>query len=251
MSECVFCFTPLTGQNRSREHVIPRWLQEERGISDELLSAGFANAGAVQITREMPLDQFLAGHVCKPCNTGWMSVLETHARKPLLDLLAQRVDCAALLPDERLTLAQWAIKTAIACNSVIPEPARVDARFVRQFDKARNDNLGRCAVVAGRLALTHRFGYIQTTQRNHFIIPADNQTVTCRLAFLLDGLAIVVAFADQDLGYTFELVPDVHRPLWPARGHECKPGRAPTFDGSLEDLRRFSDSLDIRYRLDF
>jgi hypothetical protein len=158
MSNCVFCSTPLTGQNRSKEHVIPRWLQAERGISAEVLSAGFATAGAVQITREMPLEQFLAGHVCRSCNNEWMSQLETQARTPLLSLLAQRVECATRSQDEKLILAKWAIKTAIACNSVIPELTRVDQRFVRQFDKARNENLGRCAVVAGRLSLSNRFG---------------------------------------------------------------------------------------------
>lgn len=241
---------PLTAQNRSREHVIPRWLQHERGISAEVLSAGFAKAGVVQIKREMSMDQFLAAHVCQSCNTGWMSALETQARKPLLDLLAQRADWCSLAREEQLLLAKWATKTAIACNSVIPEPTRVDPRFVRRFDKARNQNLGRCAVVAGRLSVPNRFGYLQTIQHNHYIVPADNQTVTCRLTFYLDGLVLLVAFADQDLGYTFELVPGVHQPLWPARGHEWKPERAPNFDGTLEDLRRFGDALDIRYRID-
>lgn len=206
MSDCVFCFTHLTGENRSKEHVIPRWLQAERGISAEVLSAGFSNSGAVQITRAMLLDKFLAGHVCQSCNNGWMSQLETQAQTPLLNLLAQHVQSATpLSPDEKLILAKWAIKTAIACNSVIPELTRVDQRFVRQFDKARNENPGRCAVVAGRLSLSNRFGYIQTPQRNDYIITPEHQTVTCRVAFYLDGLVLLVAFADQNLGYTFEL----------------------------------------------
>lgn len=153
MSDCVFCFTPLTAQNRSKEHVIARWLQDERAINAEVLSAGFATSCAAKVTREMPIDQFLAGHVCQSCNNGWMSELEVQARKPLLDLLARRVEARTLSQNEKLILAKWAVKTAVACNSVITEPTGVDRRFVRQFDKARNQNLGRCAVVSGRLSL--------------------------------------------------------------------------------------------------
>ena len=65
MRVCFFCSTQLNNQNRSREHVIPRWLQEERGLTVEVLSSGFGIEETVNIKRQMPMDSFLAGQVCK------------------------------------------------------------------------------------------------------------------------------------------------------------------------------------------
>ena len=152
--------------------------------------------------------------------------------------------------DEKLLLSKWTIKTAIACNSVIPEAVRIDPRFLRQFDKGRSDNVGRCGIFAGRLNLPARFGYIQTTQSNPLVLIKEDQPVTCRLVFYIDGLVLLVAFVDPDLGYTFELAESVHQPLWPLRGYEWRSERVPKFTGTLADLRAFSDALGIRYRLD-
>jgi hypothetical protein len=78
----------------------------------------------------------------------------------------------------------------------------------------------------------------------------DDQTVTCRLAFLLDGAALVVAFADQDLGYSFETRPRRARAAAARARPRVETRAVPTFDGTLEDLRRFSDALANRYRID-
>lgn len=250
MKSCVFCGIELTKNNRSREHVIPRWVQEVRGLSAEILSAGFGDAISVTIERRMDMNSFLAGQVCARCNNGWMNELENHTRDLLVRLLGAKVEPEALSEEESLQLAKWTVKTAIACNSALGKEPRIDARFIRQFDRGRSENLGTCGVFAGSLDIPNKFGYIQTTASNPMLVGSEPAEV--RVGLYLDGfILITVVVPSEGLGYTFELVEGIHRPVWPGRGHEFRKDRnTSSLSGTETDLKVVIDSLRVRYRFD-
>jgi len=123
---CVFCGSPLV--ERTREHVIPRWLSEEMGLSSDLiLPTHFSERGEVLSDRLHPVDKYLCGRVCHSCNSGWMSTLETANQTFIRDLIHGRTDTLDLSDAEAGTLAVWALKTALALHAasnyrrIVPE----------------------------------------------------------------------------------------------------------------------------------
>jgi hypothetical protein len=248
MRQCVFCQTTLTNANRSKEHVIPQWLQRARNLSTEMLSTGFADSNAVNIKRRIGLDNFLAGKVCSNCNNGWMSQLEVENMTLLLDIIDNKMTLGILSDDQRLSLAKWALKTCIACDSCIGEPPEIDRGLICQFDKGRSGNLGRCGVFAGRLSITSRFGYIRKAHYNQMILDANKQDVGSTIGLYIDGLVLITSFVDRDLSYVFEIVDGAHEPLWPNRGHELKSVNL-QFVGRGQDLITLIDAIDVRYRV--
>src|SRR5260370_34940786 len=87
---CIFCDRPLTGV-RAKEHVIPQWLMEYLGVTDDQLYLAAAQSADDTIVRERKVypPNFVKGRVCGTCNNGWMSVRET-ATMDLLKPLVQR-----------------------------------------------------------------------------------------------------------------------------------------------------------------
>ncbi len=106
MRSCMFC----SGRVSSNEDAWPLWLLRQIGAN----KPGEVNA---ERGREGPRSWRLARAgvlircVCRGCNNGWMSQLETRAKpviEPLLD------DAAVVLSaDDQTTLAIWAIKSAM------------------------------------------------------------------------------------------------------------------------------------------
>jgi len=249
MKTCVFCNVELTKSNRSKKHVIPRWLQENRGIPDEVLSAGFGDSSGITIQRRLDMDSFLAGNVCTACNNGWMNDLEVDTRDILIRLLDRLLSPKQLNDDDLLQLAKWNVKTAIACNSALPGDPKIDPSFVKQFGFARGRNLGTCGVFAGFLNIPNRFGYIQITADNPMLV-GQNPAQFC-VALYLDRLFLITVIAAKGLGYTFELVENVHIPIWPGRGHEFrKDQHSLPLTGTEGDLKTVTDALQVRYRFE-
>ena len=195
---CVFCGIELTKSNRSKEHIVPEWLQKARGLSDQTLSAGFGTASSLTIKRQMDLDSFLAGKVCENCNNGWMHDLEEATRSLLIRLLDRDANPETLGEEERQQLTKWAIKTAISCNSALSDEPQIDGGFIRDFDRGRGNNLGKCGVFGGRLDLQNRFGYVQTTADNPMSL--SPQPAEIRVGLCIEGLVLLIVVVDKGLG---------------------------------------------------
>ena len=113
--KCIFCGK---GGPFTREHVLPEWTAKLIGL------------GRVQVTREMQDRNSITwaqvgtfGHtvtsVCKKCNGGWMSELETDVRPFLSKMIYPRTRGSVRLdPDEQMLLAGWLWKTAILQEDV-------------------------------------------------------------------------------------------------------------------------------------
>jgi hypothetical protein len=112
---CLFCRRRLGDVGRAKEHVVPLWLQNEWGLSDKLLEPTHLDKqGVVLSSRRHSMSGLLAGHVCRLCNNGWMSGLETAARPLILNLAEGRRKIRSLGDSEALLIARWAVKTCYA-----------------------------------------------------------------------------------------------------------------------------------------
>jgi len=115
---CVFCETPLTRENRSKEHVIPQWLLDFLNVREEKIQpTHFSNTGETLTTRQHTLEGLVAGQICEICNSGWMSELEQVAIPILKPLILGASTVVELNNTERQILSRWTAKTAFALNS--------------------------------------------------------------------------------------------------------------------------------------
>jgi len=136
---CRVCDNPLSaGGGKSREHVIPDWMQKHFGLTGQRIcytpmeSSGIPTS--LQLTPGAPerlkrahnYGSMLLGAVCAKCNNGWMSGLEGAAKADLITLIEGST--ASNAPD---TVARWALKTAyVLAVATDPPVGRVPQRHV-------------------------------------------------------------------------------------------------------------------------
>jgi hypothetical protein len=121
---CVACNSETSDRRRrSKEHVVPRWLQRALRIEGQPIA--IVHQGAMwspedsSVTARVKskpiqvpsLDRFTKRSVCEGCNSGSMSRLETSAKNALTKLMSG-VEPHKLIDDEREIVARWAMKTA-------------------------------------------------------------------------------------------------------------------------------------------
>lgn len=118
LKQCAFCNQHLTNDNRSKEHVIPRWLLDFLKISEEIIEpTHFSHDGTINSKRHHTVERLVAGQVCRDCNGGWMSQLEQEAIPILKPLITGESVIVNLSDKERQIIGRWAAKTAFALNS--------------------------------------------------------------------------------------------------------------------------------------
>jgi hypothetical protein len=134
---CIFCGgTPVT-----KEHLVGRWArrfadEEQRDIMQRTDREGEPQQPGDTREWQARVYDRQARVVCKPCNSGWMSDLET-AVSLLLDV--ESVDGRLLNPDEQSLLATWAMKTALTLNAAqSPENRVMPAEVALSFGRDRH-----------------------------------------------------------------------------------------------------------------
>jgi hypothetical protein len=114
---CVFCDTPITKTTASREDTVPQWLQADLAIANERVEPTLTSPSGEQLEQRIhPVDQLRTGGICKACNNGWMSQLESEAIPILRPLITTQRMLRSLNRAERHTLARWAAKTAFVLD---------------------------------------------------------------------------------------------------------------------------------------
>lgn len=103
---CVFC----GGRPVTNEHVWPRWVgelvQKHTGVSFFKTAIGDRRWDAPKIDIQVR-------RVCDPCNTGWMSEIETRTKPILAPMIVGDPDTALLSPADQVGIASWAVKLAL------------------------------------------------------------------------------------------------------------------------------------------
>lgn len=106
---CIFCGAPAD----SREHILPRWLQEVLPSDDPVVHfREIRHRETERIEWERKPFREKTRFLCEACNGGWMSRLED-ASKPLLAPALARTGPLRLAPASQATAATWAIKTVL------------------------------------------------------------------------------------------------------------------------------------------
>lgn len=123
--KCIFCGNYLRGQQKSKEHIFPQWLQEHQGLGGEqLYQTRYTTEGRIDNVRECTFHTHVSGLICKKCNTDWMSELERQA-KPLLTPLLDDTFKGHLRQNDCQIIAQWLFKTALTLHSVSQREAKL------------------------------------------------------------------------------------------------------------------------------
>ena len=118
VKSCIFCRSDLADVGRSREHILPRWLQEAWQLPEQFVEpTHFDEKFNVISRRRHTFNSFVAGNVCGPCNNGWMSALEVQCKDLILDLASGRRQILGLQDHEALRLARWTAKTAFVLHT--------------------------------------------------------------------------------------------------------------------------------------
>lgn len=134
---CIFC-----GQRRERavEDIVSHWLAKEVGgeppffagddvtiIGNQVVARGKARPYGSAAALKLP-------QVCKPCNTGWMSLLERRAKPLLVPMIRGRG--TSLTPAEQRIVAAWAQLKMISYDAR-RDPRSLPATTAHEFSQVR------------------------------------------------------------------------------------------------------------------
>jgi hypothetical protein len=113
---CIFCRKELL--DRSKEHIIPQWIIEERGLAGIRFRRVVSDFSGNRIDErsEQTIGSLLEGRVCARCNKGWMSSLEVKVKPILSTLWSEPLEVINLSSKDRRLLATWVTKTAYVIN---------------------------------------------------------------------------------------------------------------------------------------
>lgn len=195
---CAFCDKAISKNTASREDTVPKWLQAELEIATDSVEPTLTSpTGELLAQRIHPVDQLLTGGICRTCNNGWMSELETEAQPIIRSLINSDRALDSLKRSERQVLGRWAVKTAYVLDLGGLEP-RVPVEHVRAlYENA--PHLPEQAHVFARLhPKTRPWYYFSGAWWKHAELTANaRETVqkhSYKIALQFGDLIVVVAF---------------------------------------------------------
>lgn len=116
----------------TEEHAFPKWLREIfRGTEPGQISDRCRGINTYDRERASEVFNATVNSICRDCNGGWMSRLES-ATKPVLGPMIYGQD-ATLPVSAQEILCRWAVKTAIVFQSRNPSSAAVTEQQRRRF----------------------------------------------------------------------------------------------------------------------
>lgn len=118
MKICAFCGKP--GGNL--EHIIAKWLIERMEAKDYPVVVALRRQDSLTTRAPHTLNTYATKSICKECNNGWMSELETWFQQNMGTLVEPEWsplanDRLRLALKEKHLLAKWALKTAVMMDT--------------------------------------------------------------------------------------------------------------------------------------
>jgi hypothetical protein len=218
---CLFCSQRL--DDRAKEHVIPLWLQQYLGITEDQLAliVGEAKTDRISDERRLAVDQHLEGRICARCNNGWMSALENETSPLLKTLLSCEKDISSLNMHQKLLFARWAAKTAFMMNSASAFDRKVPQEHFAELYRSPTRLPGGVFVLAQQHRHTEGFHLFQFPSWDLVGLPGpelravdDALGTAYKIGFQLGTLLVVVGFFSVR-PYVLYLWHGVHVCLWP------------------------------------
>jgi hypothetical protein len=244
--DCLAC--GITSSPASREHVFSNWLLRE--FDPEVSMSLFRMLGdgsRKQVRIEVKLASFRLKEICEACNNGWMSDLETAAKRLILALIRGTLDLANVSDDERRTLAKWAGKTAIIESHSVGAECPVEKNYLR-FMRTSADVPGRFAVAACRTELVG-FGHMQVGIIRDLI--GGGKAAGNIVMIALPKLAFACAFPMLETPYECRCVKSLYTPLWPhpASWRDMNQSAMKQEPDDLEMLAAMAERIELFHRL--
>lgn len=227
---CAFCGLP---GERTKEHVLPRWLHAELSPLPDTYREGGMGFGldqAGQSYAPMPNESYesrksllarTTRDVCSRCNGGWMSALEEQARPILTVLIKACGDTGTIRLDrtEAAVLARWAVKTAWTDELALAGDKQRDQLLTRQHERvalAQGQLPARVQVWLTRYddRLSHLMQAYGHYDRHSPPLPCEPVRRYMGTAILLRGLAVLV-YTGEIAGFTPALDQDRRAMAWP------------------------------------
>ena len=117
-TKCVFCNQT---REKAKEHIWPKWIHKfddtaEGGMHHSQHIGLMSNPGLID-ERKQSSNSLVFGHVCKVCNNGWMSRLETDGAPSIKDAVDNASDAAPWSEEQSEKVAAWAFKTVLMINA--------------------------------------------------------------------------------------------------------------------------------------
>ena len=177
---------------------------------------GSASATAPQLERRPTLTRLVMKGVCRKCNNGWMSSLET-AVEPVMRRVFAGTDVDRLPPAELETLARWTAKTAITLSYATPQHASVPLLASRSLHPA-DHGPRRFAFFYSKISADGPLdnGHLQVGYGAEIPLVGTNEVSGTRLVLGLNGHCLVVDFPPLP-GVQFNLSQSCSAELWPVR----------------------------------
>lgn len=224
-STCLFCKAPLAATNRTREHVIARWLIDYLGQGSTTIEPTHSSTdGVVLSRRKHDLNNLTEGRICAECNHGWMSKLEQTVQPLISQLHEGSIGFEKLSLEQRRALAKWATKTAWMLHTASNYPAVVPPDHLHELGSPGHHLPKNVLVLGSRVAAGTTISWIQsstwladlesTTTEDQFRSLAKS---AYKVGLRFGSVQFVVAHWPHE-GWTFKLWAPLHCPLWPERG---------------------------------
>lgn len=146
---CIFC-----GSNKelTREHVFPDWLSSL--FNKKIKGVNEVRGDNLYRKWQSSLFQDKIKTICKACNNGWMSDVESDA-KSILTKLAFTYDVHSLTYEDQRKLALWAQKTTLVISKATGGKFNIPHSFYEQLYEQKQPLANILVTMGWRLSLTN------------------------------------------------------------------------------------------------
>lgn len=214
---CLGCGVELTGEGVSLEHALAQWLIREIELPGVSLNQFLHDQRKPEDTllRSDQLNTFGSKKVCRVCNNGWMSRLESEAKPYILGLMHQKTNILTLTDDARQILSRWAVKTAFMISVVQTIQFELPWTVFQNLGKRENAGPSGCFVFASQQPNLPK-GFLYTCPSDGFV---EGSPIQLRVGFSIHHLHFVVVIPIVQAPRMVRIAAGIHVPLWPLNLH--------------------------------
>ena len=217
---CIFCNVALEASKKclpasaTEEHVFAKWVRKPSVNKNMRMFTATGNAEP-QLVRKPPLERLVNKKVCRSCNGGWMSHLETEVA-PIFDKMNESNGINSLGSGEVETLARWTAKTAAVLSHVTPQ-----LQFVPRSASASLHPTSKCAPkfrffyahIDNNLTLEN--GYLQIVYGAEIGLIGTTEPAGTRIILCIQNHCLIVDFPPMLEGVIYDLNSSPCSMVWP------------------------------------
>jgi hypothetical protein len=223
IKDCIFCGRLLAPASRNRpnsrtaEHVFAEWFRRVSNHKIMNMYLGNVDGTNPQLMRRPPLTALTMKGVCKQCNNGWMSSLET-AVEPIMLRVFGGVDVDQLSARDLKTMARWAAKTAITLSYATPQDAPVPLQASHSLHPDYHGPV-RFGFLYSKITAdrTLENGHLQVVYGKEIGLVGTTEIAGTRMVLCLNNHCLIVDFPPAVAGFRFNLSQSCSAQLWPTR----------------------------------